>query len=79
MPTRRQVIKYGTLAGAGAWAQSKFGWMSKAYAVPLASGLSDPAVQPKFVEYAPNALDPGFIFEPVKQGSMAGNFNIYVK
>jgi FtsP/CotA-like multicopper oxidase with cupredoxin domain len=73
------VIKYGTLAGAGAWAQSKFGWMQKAYAIPLASGLSDPAKQPKFVEYAPNALDPGFIFEPVKEGKMKDKFNIYVK
>jgi FtsP/CotA-like multicopper oxidase with cupredoxin domain len=79
VPTRRQFIKYGTLAGAGAWAQSKFGWMRKAFAVPLAPGLSDPAVQPKFVEYAPNALDPGFFFEPVQQGAMVGKFNIYVK
>ena len=77
MPTRREIIKYGTLAGAGGWSQSKFGWMSKAYALPLTSGLSDPAVQPKFVEDVPNALDPAFIFEPVKHGEMAGKFNVY--
>jgi len=34
----------------------------KAAAEPAAAGLSDPAFQPKFVEPAPNALDPGFLF-----------------
>ena len=32
MPTRRQFIKYSSLAGAGAWAQTKFGWIRKALA-----------------------------------------------
>ncbi|MFW2373934.1 MAG: multicopper oxidase family protein, partial [Gammaproteobacteria bacterium] len=31
---------------------------------PLATGLSDPALQPKFVEQAINALDRNFIFKP---------------
>lgn len=35
----------------------------QAAAVPAAAGLSDPAAQPKFVELAPNALDPGFLFK----------------
>jgi FtsP/CotA-like multicopper oxidase with cupredoxin domain len=35
----------------------------KAFGIPLAAGLSDPALQPKFVELAPNALDPGFLFK----------------
>lgn len=34
----------------------------RALAAEAAPGLSDPALQPKFVEYAPNALDPGFKF-----------------
>jgi FtsP/CotA-like multicopper oxidase with cupredoxin domain len=72
-------MKYSGVVGAGALLQSQFGWMGKAFAIPLAGGLSDPAVQPKFVEYAPNALDPGFLFEPVERGAMAGKFNIYVK
>ena len=41
MANRRQFIKYGAMAGAGAWAQSRFGWLSKAYAAPLAFGLGD--------------------------------------
>ncbi len=30
-------------------------------------GLSDPALQPKFVELAPNALDPGFLFKDLNE------------
>ena len=30
----------------------------------LGPGLSDPALQPKFTEVVPNALDPGFIYRP---------------
>jgi hypothetical protein len=33
-------------------------------AVPLAPGLADPSVQPIFVEIAPNALDPDYIYSP---------------
>ena len=79
MTTRRQVLKYGGLAGAGLWAESKWGWMRQALAEPLAFGLSDPAIQPKFEELVPNALDPGFLFEPVARGNMAGKYNVYVK
>jgi FtsP/CotA-like multicopper oxidase with cupredoxin domain len=42
-------------------------------------GLSDPAVQPKFVEMVPDALAPGFIFEPQKSGPLANIFNVYAK
>jgi len=38
-------------------------WMRQALGAPAAAGLSDPALQPKFVELAPNALDPGFLFK----------------
>ncbi|MGD2026327.1 MAG: hypothetical protein PVI99_00805, partial [Anaerolineales bacterium] len=40
--------------------------MMKTFAAPLAAGLSDPALQPKFVNVVPNALDPGFIYAPGK-------------
>jgi len=51
-----------------------------AYGTPLAVGLSDPELQPKFVEPVPNALDPGFMFEPIGgNGPKAGTFNVYVK
>jgi hypothetical protein len=39
--------------------------------MPAAPGLSDPALQPKFVEYAPNALDPGFLFKDLNQNGGA--------
>ena len=32
--------------------------------MPLIPGLSDPALQPKFTEPVPNALDPGFKYRP---------------
>jgi len=38
-------------------------WIAKARAEGLIDGLSDPALQPKFAEIAPNALDPGFIYD----------------
>jgi hypothetical protein len=35
----------------------------KALAVPAAPGLSEPALQPKFVNAVPNAADPAFSFK----------------
>ena len=63
---RRKFIKATTLAGGAMmvpWAAS----IEKVYGAALDSSigfLSDPALQPKFVELAPNALDPGFIYQP---------------
>ncbi|MHC4939975.1 MAG: multicopper oxidase family protein [Planctomycetota bacterium] len=42
--------------------------MRKARATGLAAGLSDPVLQPKFVNSVPNALAPGFIHTPGKDG-----------
>ena len=39
----------------------------RAGAIPLIAGLSDPALQPKFVELAPNALDPSFLFKDLNE------------
>ena len=86
--TRRDFLKLtGATAGAAALssvpllptaAPSRYG----AFAVPAAAGLSDPALQPKFVALAPNALDPGFLFKdlnanggPVQQP----NFSLRVR
>ncbi len=47
----------------------------------LADGLSDPALQPKFVEAAPNALDPGFLFKDLnvdRKPVQKPNFSIRV-
>jgi FtsP/CotA-like multicopper oxidase with cupredoxin domain len=52
------------LLGAGAVTMAGL-WRAKfANASPLAFGLSDPALQPKFVEQAPNALHPDFLYAP---------------
>jgi spore coat protein A, manganese oxidase len=60
MATRRQFIKYSGLTGFALYADSKLGWVRKAFATPAAAGLSDPALQPKFTNLVPDALNPGF-------------------
>ena len=75
--TRRQVLKAGIAGGAGMMLPLRF-LPAKAFADPAATGLSDPAVQPKFVENAPNALDPGFLHMPLQQGPKAGSYNLRV-
>ncbi|MDW7772298.1 MAG: multicopper oxidase domain-containing protein [Desulfobulbaceae bacterium] len=78
--TRRQVLKTGICAGAGMmlpWHVNKM-----AYAEILAEGLSDPFYQPKFVELAPNALDPGFLFKDLNENGgpvQRPNFSISIK
>ena len=41
-------------------------WARRAWAATQGPGLSDPAMQPKFANYVPNALDPGFIYDTSK-------------
>jgi FtsP/CotA-like multicopper oxidase with cupredoxin domain len=61
---RRDFLKNAGLAGAGLVLLPGFTrWGSKAHADVLAANLSDPALQPKFVNPVPNALDPGFIYQ----------------
>ena len=62
--TRRQVLKAGLIGGAGLMFPWRF--LPRAHAVTLVPGLSDPAIQPKFAEIVPNALDPGFIYDTSK-------------
>ena len=78
MLTRREFIKRSALAGAAVTATTQLR-IPAALAVPAARGLSDPAVQPKFMEYAPNALDPGFRFEAIRQGRNAGKYHVAVR
>jgi FtsP/CotA-like multicopper oxidase with cupredoxin domain len=78
--TRRQVLKAAMIGGAGLMLPLRF-LPRKAFGVPLAAGLSDPALQPKFVELAPNALDPGFLFKDLNQNGrpvQKPNFSIRV-
>jgi FtsP/CotA-like multicopper oxidase with cupredoxin domain len=42
------------------------GALSRAFAATQGPGLSDPALQPKFTNPVPNALNPGFIFDTSK-------------
>jgi FtsP/CotA-like multicopper oxidase with cupredoxin domain len=62
MANRRQFIKYSGLTGFALYADSKLGWVRKAFADPAVPGigLSDPASQPMFAIEVPDALAPGF-------------------
>lgn len=71
--SRRQVLKAGLYGAAGLMLPWKFN-LSKAHADPLMFGLSDPALQPKFANFAPNAMDPGFMYN-----SPNGKFKIAVQ
>jgi spore coat protein A len=70
--TRRQVLKYGLAGGAGLVLPWKFR-LSKAHGAPMIPGLSDPALQPKFVNPVPDALAPSF-----KYYSPNGKFKVAV-
>ncbi len=78
MHSRRNFLKGTAAVGAGLALPGL--WMGRrAHAVPLAAELSDPALQPKFVELAPNALDPGFLFRDFNENGRAAerpNFRI---
>jgi FtsP/CotA-like multicopper oxidase with cupredoxin domain len=63
--TRRGFVKLSAMVGAGA---ALPGWAKRAWGEALAVGLSDPALQPKFAYVVPNALDPGFMHEPDRNG-----------
>jgi FtsP/CotA-like multicopper oxidase with cupredoxin domain len=65
MPTRRDFLKVSTATGAVLYV-NLVGGLSRAGAVPAAVGLSDPALQPKFANPVPNALDPGFVYRSKK-------------
>ena len=66
MVSRREFLKIGAVMGTGAYFASRFGGIGRALAATQGPGLSDPAMQPKFVNAVPNALDPGFIYQPSK-------------
>ena len=68
--TRRDFIKMGAAAGAGLYMSTKMGWVRVAGAATQGPGLSDPAMQPKFANAVPNALDPGFIYDTGKKGKV---------
>ena len=76
MISRRQFLRLGLAAGAGLVVRCKtdaspgggqFGGTLQAEEAPASAGLSDPALQPKFVNLVPDALAPTFKF-PSKKG-----------
>ena len=71
--TRRQILKAGLAGGAGMLLPWKF-LPRKAFGDVAAAGLSDPALQPKFVNEVPNALSPGFKFQP----DMTGGYDVAI-
>ena len=62
MIDRRKFLKTSVAAAVAASVPGQL-WIREAFGAPLAVGLSDPALQPKFANPVPNALDPGFIFD----------------
>ncbi len=62
MLDRRQFLKGAAASGALAY-MNVFGGVGRALAAAAADGLSDPALQPKFANAVPNALDPSFILQ----------------
>jgi spore coat protein A len=68
MISRRQLFKSSLFAGAGLMLPLQFK-TGIAMANPAVEGLglSDPALQPKFANPVPDALAPGFIYQPDKK------------
>jgi spore coat protein A len=62
MVNRRDFLKLSGVAGAGAFISTRTGILRRILRAPFAEGLSDPAMQLKFVNAVPNALDPSFVF-----------------
>lgn len=67
MLTRRDFLKT-TAAGSAVVYFNVLGGWGRAFAVPLAAGLSDPELQPKFINAVPNALDPAFKYHLIGNG-----------
>jgi spore coat protein A len=61
----KAAIAGGTLGSA------QIALLRRAGAAPAALGLSDPALQPKFMNLAPNAPAPSFKFAPDSQGQFS--------
>jgi len=77
MLSRRDFLKISTLMGAGTYfATSKTGSFARAFAAAQIPGLSDPALQPKFANPVPDAMAPGFIYQPDKK---TGEYFVTIK
>ena len=73
--SRRDFARLAGLGGVGLYVGGRAALVggNAAHTVPAAAGLSDPSVQPKFVELAPNALDPAFLFKDLNDRGKAAS------
>jgi spore coat protein A len=64
---RREFLKLSLATGTASYlATTQFGMLSRTFAATQGPGLSDPASQPIFEAFVPNALDPIFIYDTSK-------------
>lgn len=75
MISRREFLKLSAVTGGGAFLARNLKVLESFTPASLLPGLSDPAIQPKFEYYAPNALAPGFIYQPRPDGT----YNVAIK
>ena len=78
MITRRDFLKISGASVAALLVSTRGKYLIRALGGPAALGLSDPALQPKFANPVPDALDPGFKYIPDKFGRyilLAGSEN----
>ena len=68
MITRRDFLKISGASVAALLVSTRGKYLIRALGGPAALGLSDPALQPKFANPVPDALDPGFKYIPDKFG-----------
>ena len=62
MTSRRSFLKLGSAMSAGAMLATRYQALQYVFGATAATGLSDPALQPKFANLVPDAMAPGFKF-----------------
>ncbi|MBN2045060.1 MAG: multicopper oxidase domain-containing protein [Anaerolineales bacterium] len=65
---RRDFLKLTGVSSIALYAATRSNPLSRVFAAPAATGLSDPALQPKFKYVVPDALSPEFIYTPKNKG-----------
>ena len=67
MITRRDFLKLSGVSSLALYAAARGNPLMRALAASAKTGLSDPALQPKFANPVPDAMAPGFIYQPDKK------------
>ncbi|MGB7876645.1 MAG: hypothetical protein WBL25_19865, partial [Anaerolineales bacterium] len=68
MISRRDFLKLSGMSSFALYLAARGNPLMKALAMEAALGLSNPALQPKFTNPVPDALSPGFMYQPDKHG-----------